>query len=44
MKGGPPTVLQPLEGELGTSRVPLVGKSGQAMLFLNMYTGTILRR
>jgi hypothetical protein len=44
MKGGPPTVLQPVDRELGTSRVPLVGKSGQAMLFLNKYTGTILRR
>ncbi len=45
MAGGRPTVLHPVEsGEIGTFDVPLVGKSGASMLFLNKLSGTILRR
>jgi len=43
--GARPQTVESTDGiELGTSDVPLLGTSGGAVLFLNRYTATILRR
>ncbi len=45
LDGGPPTIVEPADGgELGTMQVPLIGRNGDATLFLNRYTATILQR
>jgi hypothetical protein len=45
LDGARPQSLESTDGtELGTSQFPLLGRSGDAVLFLNRYTATILRR
>jgi hypothetical protein len=42
--GSRATLIEPEEPELGTTFKPLIGMKGNALIFLNRYTGTFLQR